>query len=570
MLNRAFYIFTFLFFLFFLTSPTYSQQYTNTEKINNFDTDITVNKDGTIDVIETIEYDFGEKYRHGIFREINLFKKNQDGKKYLLTFDIYNITNSEEKKHKFTTSEDRNKGFLTIKIGDPDRTITGINKYLISYKVSGAMSYFSDHDELYWNLTGNEWTVPILKSSSIIRYPEEINSNEVSSKCFTGSYGSSKSDCTLNILNQSLEISTIDQLSINEGVTVVAGFPKNHIAVIEPKLYTPFWESFFGKFLKYVLQTILYIALFLWYVFYPIYIIYRWFRYGRDPSALIGKVRAWFDAPKTKEGRPLTPAETGSLIDERVDLKDISSSIVDLARRGFLKIEERKKKDFYFIKRIDYKNNNNLQTFEKELLDGILSEKDMVRLKDKKLYSTIVKVKENLYEQLVKDNFFPKSPEKIRNFYILIAVLGLMTINIPLAFISSIFGRIMPRKTLDGVNASNIAWSLKNFLSSQDRQLEYQAKNQMFFEKLLPYAVAFGVEKIWANRFKDLEMKQPDWYSGQSTTFNSAIFVSSLNNSFRGVSASASSTTSSSGFSSGFSSGGSSGGGGGGGGGGSW
>ena len=65
MLNRAFYILTFLFFLFFLTPLTYSQQYPNTEKINNFDTDITVNKDGTIDVIETIEYDFGEKYRHG-------------------------------------------------------------------------------------------------------------------------------------------------------------------------------------------------------------------------------------------------------------------------------------------------------------------------------------------------------------------------------------------------------------------------------------------------------------------------------------------------------------------------
>ncbi len=199
------------------------------------------------------------------------------------------------------------------------------------------------------------------------------------------------------------------------------------------------------------------------------------------------------------------------------------------------KIEEKKKKDFYFIKRVDYKNNNNLLTFEKELLDGIFSEKDIVRLKDKKLYSTIVKVKENLYDQLVKNNFFPKNPEKIRNFYIVIAILGLMTFNIPLAIISGIFGRIMPKKTLDGVNASNIAHSLKSFLTSQDRQLEFQAKNQMFFEKLLPYAVAFGVEKIWADRFKGINMQQPDWYSGQSATFNSVIFVNSLNNYFSNV-----------------------------------
>ncbi len=570
MLKRAFFIIIFLFLFLLLTPLTYSQQYAKIEKINNFDTDITVNKDGTINVIEKIEYDFGQEYRHGIFRKINLFKKNQDGKKYLLDFNVESVSNSEGNSYKFTTNEDRSKGFYIIKIGDPDRTITSVNKYIISYKVSGAITYFSDRDELYWNITGNEWSVPILKSSSIIRYPVEINSNEVSAKCFTGSYGSTKSDCTLNLENESINILTVGELSINEGLTAVAGFPKNHIAIIEPKLYTPFWESFLGKLLKLILQALLFIGLFLWYVFYPIYIIYKWFRYGRDPSAVIGKVRAWFDAPKTKEGRPLTPSETGSLIDERVDLKDISSAIVDLARRGFLKIEERKKKDFYFIKRIDYKNNKNLLVFEKELLDGIFSEKEVVRLKDKNLYSTIVKVKENIYVQLVKDKFFPKNPEKIRNFYILIAVLGLMTINIPLAIISGIFGRIMPRKTLEGVNASNIAISLKNFLTSQDRQLEYQAKNQMFFEKLLPYAVAFGVEKIWASRFKDLDMKQPDWYFGQSTTFNSTIFVYGLNNSFKNVSSSATSTTSSSGFSSGFSSGGSSGGGGGGGGGGSW
>ncbi|MFH1827307.1 MAG: hypothetical protein ABH812_02650 [bacterium] len=313
------------------------------------------------------------------------------------------------------------------------------------------------------------------------------------------------------------------------------------------------------------------VSIIFWYVFYPLYIIYRWFKYGRDSKGLVGKVRAWYDAPKTEKGRSLTSAETGSLIDERVDLKDISSAIVDLARQGYLKIEEKKKNDFYLLKKKEYKNDKKLLLFEITLLDGIFSEKDNVRLKNKNLLLMIVDVKEKIYEQIVKDGFFPKSPEKIRNFYLLILFTAIMTFNIPLAFISGIFGRIMPRKTLSGVSGANVAKSLKSFLSSQERQLEYQAKNQLFFEKLLPYAVAFGIEKIWAKRFKDINFKQPDWYSGQSSTFNSVIFVNSLNNSFKSTASSISASRSSSGFSSGSSSGGGfSGGGGGGGGGRSW
>lgn len=564
MLNRASYIFFFIILFFCFTPSLIIAQ----EKINNFDTEISINKDGSIDVVETITYDFGEEYRHGIYREINIFKLNKENKKYLLSFEVNGVTNLDGKKYKYTQSEDRSKGKLILKIGDPDVYVSGQYVYKISYKVKGALAYFSDHDELYWNITGNEWKIPILSSNSILKYPEEIPINDVDAKCFTGISGSSVSNCQVNILNKSISISSNNPLSINEGITMVVSFPKNYFAILEPKLYIPFWESMIGKFIAFVLSSIFFLGIFFWYIFYPIYIVYKWFRYGRDPSSTIGRVRAWYDAPKTQKGRILTPAETGSLIDERVDLKDISSAIVDLARRGFIKIEERKKKDFYINKRKEYKNSN-LTKFEKELLDGIFSTEDEVRLKDKKLYSTIVSVKESLYKQLLDDKFFPKSPEKIRNFYVFIMVMGLMTINIPLALIAGIFGRIMPRKTLDGVNASNIAISLKNFLSSQDKQLEFQAKNQMFFEKLLPYAVAFGVEKIWANRFKDIDMKQPDWYSGQSSSFNSTYLVYGLNSSFKGVASAATPTTSSSGFSSGFS-GGSSGGGGGGGGGGSW
>jgi len=92
----------------------------------------------------------------------------------------------------------------------------------------------------------------------------------------------------------------------------------------------------------------------------------------------------------------------------------------------------------------------------------------------------------------------------------------------------------------------------------------------MMFEKLLPYAIAFGVEKVWAKRFQDLNIGQPDWYQGASPgILNSYVFVNSLNSSMKSFKMATTPTRSSSGFSSGFG-GGFSGGGGGGGGGGSW
>ncbi|MEK7165817.1 MAG: hypothetical protein AAB874_03360, partial [Patescibacteria group bacterium] len=78
--------------------------------------------------------------------------------------------------------------------------------------------------------------------------------------------------------------------------------------------------------------VLLIIGLF-WYVFYPIRIIYKWYKYGRDPHILTGAVRSWFDAPKTKAGRPFTPAECGALLDEVVDERDISATLIDLAVR---------------------------------------------------------------------------------------------------------------------------------------------------------------------------------------------------------------------------------------------
>ena len=209
--------------------------------------------------------------------------------------------------------------------------------------------------------------------------------------------------------------------------------------------------------------------------------------------------------------------------------------------------------------------------FERELLEGIFASGNLVSIKTIDLTKTLEKVKGMLYESLVTDKFFPSNPNTLRGWYIALAVVAFIFVNPILFLVALTFGQSMPRKTLFGAEQAAIARSLRNFLTSQDKKLAFQAKNQMMFEKLLPFAVAFGVEEIWAGRFKTLGIKNPDWYvSSTGGRFNSVVFAHSLGAGMSGSFAASIAAHSSTGHSSGFSGGGSSGGGGGGGGGGSW
>lgn len=565
-------IFFFLVTLFFLLIfPTVAAGQVPSEAIQEFRSEIRINKNATIDVFEYIRYDFGLTPRHGIFREIPYMKKNKEGKRFVLEFEVKGVANEKGQSYPYEVSKNPETGILRLKIGDPDKTITGINTYIIGYHIAGALTYFSDHDELYWNVTGNDWTVPIATASAEVKLPHEIEETKLRNTCFTGPSGSTSSFCSIVVDGQYIFYTITQPLESGEGLTFVAGLPKGIVEVLEPQPYITFADTWYGKLIIATLVLAGFLIFGWFYILYPIWIVVKWFRYGRDPKVSTQPVRAWFNPPKTPDGRALAAGEAGALIDETVQLHDITASIVDLARRGYLKIEERKKKDFYFTKTKEFSTDKSILPFEKKLLQGIFGGKTEVRLKDEKLYQTVEDAKTQLYEGLVAHGFFKKNPRSTRTFYLVVMILAAMTFN-PLLFVASmIFGRAMPAKTKIGAEAANIAKSLKNFLTSQERQLAFQAKNQMMFEKLLPYAVAFGVEKIWADRFKDINLKSPEWYSSyDSGSFNSVMFSRSLNSSFASFASSATSTTSSSGFSSGFSGGGSSGGGGGGGGGGSW
>lgn len=553
----------------FISSPV------SAGEIQQFDEDISLQADGRAKVTEKILYDFGGEERHGIYRNINTTKVNQNQQKFYLT--INNISVTDQNGIPLTYTSNQTDDTLGLRIGDADKVVSGEKTYVISYLVSGGVTYFSDHDEFYWNVTGNGWEEEISESTVTLSLPQNITDPQIRYDCFTGASGSTEKACTSGYTDGKYTFTLNRGLSSREGFTVLVGFPKNIVAVLEPNENPTSGST--ANFPP-AIALILILLSFVWYVLLPFVPILVWYWKGRDPKAPIGAAHVWFSPPKSQKTKEeYTPGICGTIIDETVDIRDITATIVDLARRGYFKIVEKKKNDFYLEKMPEPKSSSSrpeLLEYEQKLLSILFTSGESVRVKDLKIGTKLETVKNQMYEFTLAEGIFPRNPQTVRTIAYTLAAVALATFNIFLTIVTFIMAKFMPRKTIYGAQTANMIQGLKTFLVSQDKKLEFMAEKQLMFEKLLPYAVAFGVEKIWALRFKDIGIVQPEWFESYETNrvFNSIIFAnalsSSLNSFSRAAYPPATTTTSSRGFSSGFGGGGFSGGGGGGGGGGSW
>ena len=176
------------FLIFFALLPFLIPEPAHAEQINSFDATYAIKQNGTVGVEEKIPYDFGGTDHHGIYRTLPLTKTNIDGKSYRMSADNFSVSDENGTPYNFTTSDDN--GTVTLQIGDANKTITGQHEYSIDYTLSGALTYFSDHDELNWNVTGNGWQVPIGSATASVTFPSQLTSSDVKLICYTGISGS--------------------------------------------------------------------------------------------------------------------------------------------------------------------------------------------------------------------------------------------------------------------------------------------------------------------------------------------------------------------------------------------
>lgn len=569
------------------------------ERIKNFKSEITIEKNSEVKVMEEISY-FFPTARHGLFRFIpykyQIEKKPNEITNYKVNLKFISAEESRDgvswEAVPYSLSSEGND--QKIQIGRDDQVVEGDRSYRIKYSVQNVITYQPsgnpNQDEFFWNVTGNKWQVPIEKTEATVNFPNEIDGATWSFDCFTGDLGSQEKECSFEAVGKAqVKFESRWPLKSGQGLSVISGMPKG--LVEKPDMTQNFW---------FILQyNLMYYAFLILPLIVSIFMITLWFLKGRDPKGR-ETIVPFYGAPEN-----LSPIEIGTLFDEKADPKDFSSSIINLAVKGYLKIREIEKKPLFGI----FKNRPNYQIIflkrndlppgvEREIYSIILGLGAQSSVTLEQLQNAfppkIADLRNSAYDGLVRKGYFPKSPQKVRNTYFLIGfifiIVGVIFVSDSFGFIGAgsvalsgilimIFGYFMPKKTIKGVNAYEKILGLKEYLEVAEKdRINFHnapAKRPELFEKLLPYAMILGVERAWAKQFESVYTQNPSWYEGTGSlnTFNTLYFVNSLS-AFSEVTNLAMGTKNEGGTAagggSGFGGGGFSGGGFGGGGGGSW
>lgn len=552
----------------FQLKPVYAQEPISDWIIRDFQSEIVVNKDSSLDITEKITADCDNlPGKHGIFRILPLISKTPD-REFRTPVDLISITDFSGNPIKYSASKTADT--VTWKIGDPNKLVHGINEYEIKYKVKNAIRSDSDFDELYWNLSGNLWQIDIDHFSAKVKLPSEINQNNSKLWVYSGS-SNAKDDfySTHRWENDNtIVFESNTQLPAGYGITMSLTFPKN--------IESPYVPTFLEKY-----GTIF------GYIFFPFYALFLgfffWKRYGDDPN-IRKSITPEFDIPND-----LSPAKIGTIFQNGAfDNKCFAASLIHMAVNKKITIEELQKKTTF--KQADYEFKLNSKSaykpdqIEQSIIDNFFggpSFKLSDLRKDPKSFSKFTKVSGLAKDTIISEGYMDKNGFRMMGFMLLfyLVVSGSVLFTLfrldadPSAMVSAIisipiiafFAFLMPKRTQEG---AEIFWKIKGFKLYMKTAEKYRAEfneKENIFEKYLPYAIMFGLTKQWIKKVESLQGSRyfsayhPIWFVGDFASFDANSFASAIE-----------SVSSSVGTASGASGGGGAGGGGGGGGGGGW
>jgi uncharacterized membrane protein YgcG len=590
--------------------------------IEDYDVSVEVNEDSIFDVSETISYRATGEY-HRIWRDITLedfdaveaCQSNSSlqcgGFFYITVTGVYDEDGNEVDDYTLNEVTDSYEDRLRVlwEYAPSGRYFNNdLFTWTIEYKVYGGIGYFDDYDLFYWDVFYPDRDYEIENATFEITFPEDIDFDPSDLEVYSYIEGYNyereydDSDYTL-----SLEASN---LGAYEDFTVMLRFPKDIIqeyATLEldmspdeqdldidgieiqgvkdqfpgippgehdltfsasgyhAKEFTvdldpgenkklivhlemTAWKKalIVGIVAVNVLSCLGGIGLIAW-------IILSYIRKGKDVGGR-KTIVPWFKPP---DG--ISPVLVGSVKDEKVHLKDITSTIINAAVRGYIKIKEITKKNYKLIKLKDFYvsdptvgkkiNYEALDDVEVRILSDIFGSKKEIETNElkNKFYLKISGINNEVYDKMVEKGYFAKRPDKTRTKHLVIGILliilgigasiGLAFITIftcgPMIFIAGVLKFIlsffMPAKTSKGTLIYERCQGFRMFLHTAERY-KMQKLTPETFERFLPYAMVFGVEKQWAKNFESIYTKPPSWYEGRTpwTTFNTLYMVNSL------------------------------------------
>ena len=603
------------------------------EGILSFHAAISIDTSGLISITEHIKvFAAGDQIRKGIFRTIPVYRKDVHGHKKRVDITVNEVTKNGQQEPYVTLDEGEN---TKIRIGDKDIDLeSGVYEYAIRYETRGHIGFFEDFDELYWNVTGNDWSLPIIKASASVQLP--YGGSIKSTACYTGAFGSKETNCSVEYDAQGNPTFTCKQaLDPGEGFTIAAAFPMGLVKRPPPPTGTERMLGFLNDY-----KEIPFLAILFGFFFFT------WRRYGVDPRKPV--VVPTFEPP---DG--LSPAALAYLYTRQTGNKAFTAAMVSMAVKKVIHIKNEGKEDYYIEKGTTA--HTILSKEEQEIYSELLRNKENIRVNNKnhaKFSAARSEFNRSLTEQFnIKSYHRPNIKFIIYGGLLLLAILGtylflsngeeafpilfmvpflavgsgLFFAGIrtfrqgcsaymfllfggafmigPLFFLAELLSGfsilslvfiglavvgyvlyifLIKAPTPLGAEKSGAIEGFKMYMETAEENrlnmLTPPERTPALFERLLPYAIALGLENEWGDKFKDVLTQAnytPDWYTGSEIhNYNrfSTAFVSSISHAQIDPTppSSSSGSSGSSSWSSGSSGGGSSGGGGGGGGGGGW
>lgn len=614
-----------------------AQEEYHAEEILSFHAAITIDTTGLITITEYIKvFAAGDQIRKGIFRTIPVYRKDMYGHKKRIDITVHEVTKNGQQEPYVTLDEGEN---TKIRIGDKDIDLDpGVYEYAIHYETRGHIGFFEDFDELYWNVTWNDWSLPIIKASASVILPSGAGIKRTA--CYTGPFGSRETNCSVAYDSLGKPTFTCNQgLNPGEGFTIAVAFPMGLIKRPPPP---GIGERVLGFLNDY--KEIPFLAILFGFFFYT------WRRYGVDPRKPV--VVPTFEPPDN-----LSPAAIAYLYTRQTGNKSFTAALVDMAVKKVIHIKDEDKEDYLIEK--GKTAHTILPAEEQKIYSELLRNKENIRVNNKNhakfsaarsaftssitgqfniksyyrsnirlivygglmlltvlalylflsngkdafpilfivpflavgsvlLFTGIKMIKEGCtgYVFLIGGGLFLFAPliflvQFLAGFSLLSLVFLATVVTGYVAYIY-----LIKAPTPLGAEKSAAIEGFKMYMETaeEDRldMLTPPEKTPELFERLLPYAIALGLENAWGEKFKDVLTQAnytPEWYAGNEIhNYNrfSAAFVSSVSHAQidptppSSSSGSSSGSSGSSSWSSGSSSSGSSGGGGGGGGGGGW
>jgi hypothetical protein len=486
---------------------------------SRYDVDIQVNTNGTLTVteIQTIQFTGGQSYRKG-FAVIPQARGSIHDVKVWEGPQAYTPSGSQQ---------------------PYPPTANSIHTFNLQYTVRDGLLYYPDqgYDRLQWKAIPSDHDYPIVASRVTVKLPGGAPIlNAPDGKALVGVAFGDPASASVGSDRTTATFESIGALSPGQGIEIRVDFQYGAVAGSPPP-----WQTTYDLQDRYKplidLASLGLAALIA--IGGTLLVFLRWYTKGKDPQT--GLAAEYVADPPGD----LPPGVVGTLLDERADIQDILATVIDLARRGYLTMEEQQtpgfmgigmSRDFIFRRKADA-DLSQLRGYERLVLDRVVpsGERKLSELKNK-FYQYIGEISTGLYKEVVKEKLFPVRPDSVRSRWgcggvglLVVAIGGGILVGglladitwaVILPFIAlglvgivvSISGSFMPVKTRQGAEAASAWLAFKRYLSNLERYTKVQEATDQF-DKYLPYAIAFGVERSWINRFARVDtVPIPGWY----------------------------------------------------------